>query len=210
MKYLRDVLSIAGMVVALIAVNFWNLFDYVPFVPKGFEYEVGMTVYFTVAEILMGRLDEKIRAVLGKAKGKLQVVFYRRSKNPNIGHDPEFQINGDAPIEIKVKVSVEGSCDNLRKCRLHICASSLVDFDWGDTSDISAVRIDSAYNATIDIGKICGGSEHVDELSESFFLMVRKKPGVRDSEIMISFEMDSKVRGIEYKHNKARIQIGED
>ena len=44
-------------IVAVISLNYFNLFEYVVFVPEDYRYEVGLTVYLAISETIYGLIE---------------------------------------------------------------------------------------------------------------------------------------------------------
>ena len=47
-------------IVAVISLNYFNLFEYVVFVPEDYRYEVGLTVYLAISETIYGLIESWI------------------------------------------------------------------------------------------------------------------------------------------------------
>ena len=60
-------------IVAVISLNYFNHFEYVVFVPEDYRYEVGLTVYLAISEIIYGLIESWIER---KQRTTVKCIFY--------------------------------------------------------------------------------------------------------------------------------------
>ena len=58
--------------VVVISLSYFNLFNYVIFVPQDYRYEVGLTVYLAIAETIYGLIESWIE----QKQATIKCIFY--------------------------------------------------------------------------------------------------------------------------------------
>ena len=120
-KFLKTISHLIASLIAIICLNFWNIFDYVKFIPEEYRYDTGVTIYFSIAEILIGYV---LIAIKKKCFADIEVIV-KDSKsaktkgdllyNPTIVLDNQFGLS-----EFTINIKVNGSYDNLKNVKICI------------------------------------------------------------------------------------------
>lgn len=95
----------------------FNLFEFITFVPKEYQYEVGLTVYLAVAETVYGLIQTYVE----QKKAVIKCIFYRTEPDKDINNTPTITCSRNVGVAtIDCHIVLSGNLKRLRKCNFII------------------------------------------------------------------------------------------
>lgn len=105
--------SIIIPIVVVFGLSKFNLFEYIAFIPKDYQYEVGLTVYLAVLETVVGLIESWME----QKKAKIMCIFYISESDKNISNTPLVICDNDMGVaNIKCHLEVSGNLKRIRSC----------------------------------------------------------------------------------------------
>ena len=97
-------LPILGAIVSLLATNTFNIFNYFPFVPDEYRYEICLTVYLAVFDFLIRIVyDLLVKILIKKFHSEIQVIFCLPNTESDIGINPTVVFNEEGQSQIDIR-----------------------------------------------------------------------------------------------------------
>ena len=90
-------------IVAVISLNYFNLFEYVVFVPEDYRYEVGLTVYLAISETIYGLIESWIE----RKQATVKCIFYVSDIDKDINNNPSIMCDSEGMGVASVNCYVE-------------------------------------------------------------------------------------------------------
>lgn len=105
-------------IVAVISLNYFNLFEYVVFVPEDYRYEVGLTVYLAISETIYGLIESWIE----RKQATVKCIFYVSDIDKDINNNPSIMCDseGMGVASVNCYVELKGNLKKLRKCKISL------------------------------------------------------------------------------------------
>ena len=202
LKIFKTVLiALAGVFIA----NKFNLFSYMTFIPDDKAFDICITVYFTILELISEFLLE---AVHGR-RSELSVILSHVNTDVSIKSNPIINFNQDDLAQMTVTVHINGM-------KKHFTGSKIVLSDVGFATMQANTRVDGAGvdtdgNYIIHLDRLFGAAETKTLVSSSFRVVFAKAPipNAMTFEMSPEFKTNTRFRShslITYKHNKATLR----
>ena len=201
---------LSPIIVSVVSVFFakvFNIFDYISFIPPDRSFDICITTYFSILEILNGLISEKIYS---KFLSELIVIFSTRNTAITIDSTPIIRFNSEDLAEAIITVQISGRKQHFTNSILFI---PNVNFATMQASVHSREEyVDIGGNYIIDLEKIFGESNARTCTACSFKVAFIKEPldGERTIEIMPELRNTRQRRlhpMVIYKHNKAQLKV---
>lgn len=105
-------------IIVILCLNFFNLFNYITFVPIEYQYDVGLTVYLAVAEAIYTLIKKQIE----QKQAIVRCIFYSTDVDKNIKTDPSIVCADatDGVASIRCHIELKGNLKRLRKCNINL------------------------------------------------------------------------------------------
>ena len=108
-KVWKIIAPILSAIIGVLAANKLNIFSFLPFVPDEYAYEICITAYFAVADIIIDAFTNGIlNFIKNRFISELEVVISQQGTNINIGTDTFLEFNNDDLTEANVLVKIKG------------------------------------------------------------------------------------------------------
>lgn len=207
----RKLLKIAKpLIVALIGVylaNKFNVFSYISFIPTDKSFDVCITAYFAVLEIVSEFLMDTVRT---KFMSELSVILSLNDTEVSIDSTPIIKFNSSDLAEATLTVQIVGR-------KKHFKNSQLILSNVGFATMQASIRnretsVDNAGNFLVDLKKMFGTTDMRTTVSSSFRITLAKDPIDSERTIEMFPELKHTTRFnfqplITYKHNKALLKV---
>ena len=104
--------------VVVISLSYFNLFNYVIFVPQDYRYEVGLTVYLAIAETIYGLIESWI----GQKQATIKCIFYVSDIDKDINNNLSIMCDseGMGVASVNCYIELKGNLKKLRKCKINL------------------------------------------------------------------------------------------
>lgn len=198
---------IKPMVIALIGVYFsnrFNVFDYMSFIPKYKAFDICITVYFAILEIMGEIIIENVKT---RFMSNLTVILSLNNAEVSIESTPIINFNSADLAEATINVYITGRKKHFSGAELRL---SNVGFATMQASVRDReVSVDNAGNYIIDLEKMFGTTDKRTTVSSSFRVVLVKEPTDGEKTIEISPELKKafSIFKVIYKHNKAWLKV---
>lgn len=195
--------SIISAVIGILAANQLNIFALMPFVPNDYVYEVCITVYFAIADIVLESLQEHFSEKISRwFFSELEVIICQPGTSINFGTDAVLDFNADDLTEANISVKIAGTKKHFNDVDLLIKKPSFAEIQ--SSYRRREVQIDDE-NYRIKLAELFGNSDYI-KCEQKFKIAMIQDPVDGDSSVIISPELSKKRRNIRYKHNNAKLK----
>ena len=127
--------------IAIFILKKWNLFLYITFIPEDQRYDVGLTFYVALFEIIISALAEYLETKHAHVK----LIFFEVKSNENINNVPTIICNSNyGTASLSCHIILHGDYKLLKKCQIKMDYPS-----WLTTQISSTDTILSAKNNTL-------------------------------------------------------------
>lgn len=198
------------LMIALIGVylaNQFNICDYISFVPKDKAFDICITVYFAILEILS---DFLLKAIHRKFLSELSVTLSLNNTEISMDSSPVIKFNSSDLAEAVITVQINGR-------KKHFINSQLMLSNIAFATMQASIRdressIDNIGNYIINLEQMFGSTEKRISILSSFRITFVKDPidSERTIEIFPEFKNNSQLKfhpWIIYKHNHAVLKV---
>ena len=115
--------SIIIPLIAVFLLNKYNLFEYIKFVPEDYRYEMGLTAYLTLLEMVSGIIQN----ILEAQKASVICTFYISENDKDIKNIPLIICDESVGVAtISYYLELTGNLKKLRKCEFELALPSWV------------------------------------------------------------------------------------
>lgn len=199
-KFIAPILS---ALIGILAANKLNIFDLLPFVPDEYAYEICITAYFAVADIIIDALmNGFLNFIKSKFMSELEVVISQQGTNISVGTDIFLEFNTDDLTEANVLVKIKGRKNHFKNIDLIIKKPAFAEIQGTYRRSEAIVNRD---NYCIKLDSLFGNSNIIDT-SQTFKIAMIQDPVDGDTSVVLSPELSKKRFGLVYKHNNAHLK----
>lgn len=213
-KCLQKVLRMIGLLckiatpclsalMGLTLANSFDVFALFPLPNNVSSYDICITVYFAIFDIIFALIADWIKRHL--ISQKIEISIYTPESIPAIETKPILVLHNDKPSEIRIRVSMSIKKSVCRNLKVKIAAINFATMQLPKASGVAMIDDDGNY--ILDIEKLCGQQEQV-KTSQDFRLLFVQEPIEGVSEVEIYPELSKEKIRIDYSHNKAFIKAG--
>jgi hypothetical protein len=194
---------IISALIGILAANQLNIFALIPFVPTDYLYEVCITAYFAIADVVLDALQEHYSEKISKwFYSELEVIIFQPGTSINFSTDSVLDFNADDLTEANISVKITGTKKHFKDIDLLIKKPSFAEIQ--NDSRRREVQIDNE-NYRIKLAELFGNSDQI-ECKQEFKIVMIQDPVDGDSSIIMSPELSKKKRNIKYRHNNAKLK----
>lgn len=206
-KFLRIIKTIIVAIIGIYLANKFNILSYVSFVPTDKAFDVCLTLYFPILEIV----SEFIVELLYKkfAPSELSAILSISDVEKSIDSVPVIKFNSLDLAEIIITIQINGKKKHFSNSQLILPNLSFATMQQATTND-TEISIDNMGNYIISLEKMFGSIDQTSIVS-TFKVALIKEPSDSERAIEIFPELKPAKRfnfppRIIYKHNKARLK----
>ena len=205
----RILASLVGTLIALALVNSFNIFEYITNIPADKIYDIGITIYFTLIEIAVDMLYDKVTNYIQNSKAHIEAVLYLPNQEYNVDAVPNVRLNAVGMAEMRLHIGLSGKCKKIKNSKIMILAFQHADMQFEGRGTGS--QIDNQGNLVIDLNDLCNNRAEI-KCEEEYKIILQR--GCIDNGSDIVLEPEIKINGkkdwfIKYTHNKAAIVLEE-
>ena len=107
--------------IAVYAISKFNIFSYMTFVPEGYVFEAGITLYLAILEAV----SELIEMAIESSRASVDVIFYKSISEKSLDNTPTIICDPETGVAtLKCSIVLFGNVKRLRKCKLKIALPS--------------------------------------------------------------------------------------
>lgn len=207
-KWIQLAISFVGSIIALLLAHYFNIFEYMTFIPSEKSYDVCITIYFTVIQTGVNIGFYEINKWLEEQKTKIEAVVYLPNEEPNLNSCPIIKFNEMDMAEIRLKLSVNGKSKTILDKKIIINALAQVDLQIGRKG--IGVSVDNSGNIMFEMEKMCQGHEAIN--IEENYKLVLQRGNIDDSLTIImkpKLVKKARTKNIKFFTNEAKIVLEE-
>lgn len=202
-KTVKILFPLISAIIGLLLANYFNIFDYFTFVPNEHKYDVCITVYFAIVDILLTEAQEFAqKRVIPYVFSSVNIVFHPKAVEPDIKIVPTIQFNSLNIAEINMTVSITGKRSHFKNTKLVIPAPAFVDIQNNYKRDEVQV-INNKY--VLELEKLFGSSIDT-HTTQTFTIILAQTPVDGESVTEVCPSIEHKKWCVRYAHNKANIK----
>lgn len=207
---MKKVLKVAKpILVALLGIaltNKFNIIEQVTNLPEDKAFDICLTAYFSVIEILSNALVQSIRS---KFMSEIKVILYLENADASLDSTPVIKFNMSNLAEANILIQITGLKSHFLNSKIVIPCTSFATMQPNSRSQ--EVSIDELGNYIVDLEKMFGEVTTKTTLSTNFRIIFSKEPLEDERAIIISPELKTSKRlsrlSIAYGHNKAQLKV---
>lgn len=194
---------IISAIIGIWAANKFNIFELMPFVPKDFMYEVCITAYFTIVDVILDGVKNNLLEWMKKTfLSAIEVVFYPPNTELSIDANPLLVFNSQDLAEVCIAIRIKGKKKHFQGSTLQIKNPAFADIQSNyRRSEIQV--LDNIY--TVNLENLFGGSESTD-FKQEFRMIFAQIPVDGESTATVIPEITNKHFNVIYKHNNVQIR----
>lgn len=202
-KVWKIVAPIISAVIGILAANTFNIFDYIPYVKEGYSYEICITAYFAIADIVVESIKEGLcKWVSENFFSSLRVVVSVPGTRNNIETNAIMSFNNQDLSEAVVSVEIKGLKKHFSGIDLVFKKPAFAEMQV--VSRRREVRIESD-NCFINLEALFGNCEKL-ECKQEFKIAYIRDAIDGESSVMMYPELSKKKKSIRYKCNGAELR----
>ncbi len=199
----KIVKPIISATIGILVSNYLNIFEALSFVPAEYAYDICITVYFAIADVILESVQEYFYEKVRKGLfSELEVIIYQPGTSSDIGSDVMLNFNADDLAEAIISIKIAGMKKHFRDVDLVIKKPSFAEIQNGYRR--KEVQIDNE-DYRIKLTELFGNSSQI-ECEQEFTIAMIQDPVDGDCSIIMTPELSQKKRSIRYKHNNAKLK----
>lgn len=204
-KLWKLVAPIISGIIGILVANKFNLFNMLPFVPVEYAYEICITVYFAIADVIIDQASEFISKIIkNRFCSEIEVVLYLPNTEANISSNPIIVFNNEDLAEAGISVSVRGRKKHFKKTEIQIKNPAFADVQ--SNYKRNEVRTDNECYY-INLEALFGSNERTSFV-QNFRIILAQMPVDGVSIAKLEPLIINKRINVIYKHNYAQIKAG--
>ncbi len=193
-KFLLPLVSAIIGILLLKVINVFDIFDFFSIIPDGYEYDLGITVYFPIISLAL----EKLFAKSALFTSEIEVLLSNRSEEPLI----HFNKNDLAEVHLIIRITGK---------RKHFMPTSVVIPQISGCTMQSSCKCSYAYvdqfgNYVVNLCNLLGQANKV-EMEREFKLALIKEPEESRGKVCVSPQLRGKRKLVTFKHNHVSITM---
>lgn len=194
-----------GAILGLFLTNKFNLFSYFPFVPQEYALDICVTVYITLAEILIDEgFDWLCKCITNRLISNIEVIMTAANSNADISHNPEIRFNSEGLAEANISVKVNGRRKDFENSKIVLRRCAIADIQ--NNYRTSGVSVDSNGDYRIDICSLFGSSQERTAVDFTFKISLAEVPVDGESTARLEPEFENKKFNVISKKNHAMLR----
>lgn len=199
----RIITPIVSAVIGILAANSLNIFELFSFVPKDISYEICITAYFAIADVIVEAVKEWLSRIINeKLISRLNVVINVPGVSGDISTNAIMTFNSQDLSEAVVSVEIKGIKKHFKGLELIIKKPAFAEMQA--ISRRREVRIESD-DYHIDLEALFGNSEKL-ECKQDFKVALIKDSVDGEASVTIYPELSKKKKCIIYKYNYTELR----
>lgn len=195
---------IAGAVIGLLLTKWINVFEYFEFVPKEYKYDICITVYISICELVVGSIaDYLLNFIREKLLSTVKVTVYLPQSSPDICHNPEIRFNPEGITEANVEVEYDGLVKHFRETKLIFRHLAVADLQ----SNISRREV-TIQNGDyiINLEELFGGTNIRSSGKYNYKILLSQYPTDSENNVRLEPEIMNKKLCVKFFKNYAQIR----
>ena len=194
-----------GAILGLYLTNKFNLFSYFTFVPEEYALDICVTVYITLAEVLIdGGFDWLNKSITNRFISNIEVIMTAANSKADIFHNPEIRFNSEGLAEANINVKINGRKKDFENCIIVLRRCAIADIQ--NNYKTSGVSVDSNGDYRINIYSLLGGSQERTTVDFTCKISLAEVPVDGESSARLEPEFENKKFGVISKKNHAMLR----
>ena len=205
-KAWKIITPLLSAVIGVCLANKFNIFDFLPFVPNEYTYEICITAYFAVIDIIIDFFMEFFSDILRKRlMSELSIIISQQGASLNVDSDAFLDFNSDGLTQANVLVKMRGKKKAFKDVDLIIKKPAFAEIQ--NTYKRPEVKVREG-NYCINLEKLFGNSDTIDSSQTFRFAMILD---IIDGEtsVVLYPSLSRKRIGLVYKHNNVHLKAVE-
>ena len=191
-----------GAILGLLVANRFNLFSLFPFVPDEYALDICVTVYITLAEIIIDEgFDWLFKAVTDRMLSNIEVVMTATNSNADISYNPEIRFNSEGLAEANIFVKVNGKKKDFENSKIVLRKCAIADIQ--NNYRTCGVSVDNNGDYEINIYTLFGGTQERTTIEFTFKISLAEVPVDGESTARLEPEFVNKRINVLSKKNHA-------
>lgn len=203
---IRILATLAGAILTLIIAHAFNPFSAMTFIPQDKAYDVCITVYFSIMEIVLNWGIEKVNALIDSYFMTIEVFISHKDEAAEIYSKPKIRFNEFDLAEVALTVHMRGRKKYFTGLEIVLPQIAQADFQVGKRT--IGAYINNQGDFCVKLSDICGSSDAI-QLSQTFSVIIQRSPVDESALVQLSPELHpvKRHRRIKYSSNMAILQL---
>ena len=168
-----------GAILGLLLIDNFNIFDYLLFVPAEKKFDIGITVYFAIIEVITNRFLNFVTDKIAQFKSTLEVIISLPNTTPDLQVIPQVIFKEQETLCFMVTFKLFGK-------RKHFCDAKVKIPDIRFATLQPAIKYDGISiknnEIIVDLSYLAGASNFVEVEHEYKFVLQKDLPNGKHSE----------------------------
>lgn len=177
----RVLFTLLAAFLGLLAVNIFNIFDYWLFIPEDYRYEVGITIYFAIADTTLTNTVDWIKE---NYYSRISCIMKVKGMKSNIFSTPEVDFNELDLAEVFLHIHVKGKKKSLSDVFIQIPSLAVASMQLNTRNTFATIIKDGS--CIVKIGQLFGNVENQTEVEVEIPITFIKEPVDISSSIQIT------------------------
>ena len=200
------VTPIISAIIGIYATNTFNVFALLPFVPDEHLFDICITVYFAIADIIIELIAELItKSVKNFFTSELEVIMGVPGANTNLTSNAIMTFNSQSLAEAIIKVNIRGRKKHFKGVELVIKKPAFAEMQA--VSSRREVYVDDEYHVNLEA--LFGNGDRIESKQEFRIALIQDAVD-GNTEATIYPELSIKKCNIIFKRNSAKLRTGRE
>ncbi len=198
----RLIAPIISAFIGLWFLSVFNIFD-VLIEDPGTSKDIGITVYFSVSDILINLLFNYIGKVLNRNRQTIEVIFHNPKDKAIIENTPTIKISGDTPTKMQLTIKASAQKKLCKDLVIKVLSSRFYTMQLEKPCEFA--EMDQSGNLIINISKLFGEQTSINATTILCVLLIKDQDVETKSEIKP--ELNKTPILTDFSFNKANVEI---
>lgn len=192
-RIIQLAITLAGSIFAIAGVHYCNIVSVFSFVPFEKQYDVGLALYFTLAETGMHMLYTLVMKKWDESKTVIEAMFFSEHENPRLASRPVIRFDKMGIAKVKLRIKIEGNAGNIKGEKLLIYGGKQFDVQLDKKGNGVALTNDG--DLCFDFSSFCKGqSKFVKHIEDYSIVMQRRNFETRIEDVVMPEMASEKTR----------------
>lgn len=205
-KILNFLIPVLSAVLGLLAANSFNLFSMLPFVPEESAFEICITVYFAITDLLISELISFAKRRIGKIRSQVEVLVSMPQAEAALNTHPTILFNREGTSEMWVYVHMTGKKKHFKDIKISICDVGFITLQPSVRTQGVSIAENGDY--IIDLYAITGNASII-EVSQRFRIVMQENIPDGSRTMLLKPNISNQNLWIKYICNYATIKVEE-
>ena len=204
-KLFKLFIPLLSAILALLVANKYNFFATLRFVPEQSAYEICITVYFAISDLIVSSLIKFLQSKMENFWSRVEVLISIPHTEASLQTPPTILFNSEGTAEMQVNVHLKGKKKHYKGTKIIICDTGYITLQ--PSTRARGVSIAENGDYTIDLYAITGNGTTID-VKQTFRIVMEEnvpdgsrtmtlEPGITKHNLWLKFSRNHAIIKVE-------------